>query len=463
MNNDSPHSQAAFPAEFCWGASTSSYQIEGTPTIGNGGQSIWDNFCRREGAVYGGHTGNVACDHVRLFRDDVALMRELGLQAYRFSISWPRVLPGGVGNASESGLAFYDALVDELLAADIQPWVTLFHWDSPQELQDRGGWLNPESVEWFAEYTRLVVERLSDRVAHWFTLNEPQVIVHIGMAQGIHAPGLQLSLADQLLAAHHLLMAHGRSVQVIREVAKRQPTIGWAPVGITKTPACRRLGDAPEHEIAAARQATADVATPDLWNSSWFNDPVFLGEYPEAGLKTYGNAVPKFSESEMELIATPVDMLGLNIYHSVPVQPGEEGGYEEVSLPPGHPHTAFNWPVVEESLYWGPRFHYERYQTPIVITENGMANVDPQRIDFAARHLECLRQSIADGVDVRGYFHWSLLDNFEWAEGYSKRFGLVHVDFSSQQRTPKDSAYWYRDVIRSNGSILTLRAETVAT
>jgi len=453
--------QVTFPQGFLWGAATSSYQIEGSPTNAGGGPGVWDTFCQRPGAIRYGDSGDTACDHVNRFREDVGLMREMGLKAYRFSLSWPRLLPEGVGTPNEAGLAFYDALVDELLEANIDPWITLFHWDYPQVLYDRGGWLNPESVRWFADYTRLVVERLSDRVQNWFTINEPQVIIHLGLAEGIHAPGVKLSLEEQLLATHHLLLAHGRSVQVIREVAKTPPRIGWAPVGVTKSPACRRTSDAEAATVEAARQATMDICEPNLWNNTWYNDPVFFGHYPEEGLRTFGKSLPEFSADDFEIISTPIDLLGLNIYFSTPIEPDEGGGYREKDFPPGYPRTAFDWPVVEECLYWGARFHHERYQVPIYITENGLANIDwvaadgkvhdPQRIDYFTRHLSRLNQAISDGADVRGYFHWSLLDNFEWAEGYGKRFGLIHVDFNTQKRTPKESAAWYSEVIKANG------------
>ena len=399
-----------------------------------------------------GDTGSVACDHVNRFRDDVALMRQIGVGAYRFSIAWPRVIPLGVGAVGESGLAFYEALVDELLAANIEPWITLFHWDYPQALFERGGWLNRDSVDWFVDYARIVVERLSDRVAHWITLNEPQCFLGFGHGDGTNAPGLKLPLAEQLIAAHHTLLAHGRAVEVIRETAKTDPTIGWAPVGIVKAPATNEPAD-----VDAAEQATMDVPGESLWNNAWFNDPVFLGRYPEAGLRRYGENVPPYSDKDMETIAQPVDFLGLNIYTAQHVKADVTG---DLPVAPGAPRSAFDWPVVDDSLYWGVRFHANRYRAPIVITENGMANVDwvqldgrvndPQRIDYTRRHLRRLCQAIDEGFDVRGYFHWSLLDNFEWSFGFSRRFGVIHVDFDTQVRTMKASAKWYANVTREN-------------
>jgi beta-glucosidase len=413
----------------------------------------------RPDTIWKGQTGDVACDHYHRYAEDVALMRDLGLQAYRFSVSWPRVLPAGMGTPNEKGLAFYDRLVDSLLAAGIEPWLTLFHWDYPSALFDRGGWLSPDSPKWFADYAALVAGRLGDRVKHWITFNEPQCFIGIGHQGGAHAPALPLSFREGLLAAHHVLLAHGLGVQAVRANAKEKPSVGWAPVGMVKYPAT----DSPA-DIEAARRAMFAITKRTFWSNSWWADPVMLGNYPADGLALFGNDVPKFTDAEMRTIHQPLDFYGTNIYSGDPVRVGQDGEPEEVPFPPGFPHTLFLWKVTPDSLRWGPRFLYERYKSPIVITENGMSNVDwvmldgavhdPQRIDFLQRYLRAYRQAIADGVDARGYFTWSLTDNFEWAEGYKHRFGLTYVDFETQKRTPKDSAYWYRDVIRSHGRSL---------
>lgn len=454
-----PAQGASFPENFVWGAATAAYQIEGAWNEDGRGRSVWDDLCHRPGAIWEGHTGDTACDHYHRMEADVALMREIGLQAYRFSVSWSRVLPEGTGAVNAKGLEFYERLVDALLAAGIQPWLTLFHWDYPSALFDRGGWLNPDSPNWFADYTQTIVDRLGDRVRHWMTLNEPQCFVGLGHQDGTHAPALKLPFRDTLLAAHHVLLAHGRAVQVIRARAKEAPTIGWAPVGCVKYPATDDPAD-----VEAARRATMQITARNFWNNTWWSDPVFLGHYPEDGLKLFGNDVPKFTEAEMRTIKQPLDFYGLNIYQGAPVRAGRDGAIEEVPFPTGYPHTLFLWKVTPPALRWGPKFIYERYKTPIVITENGMSNVDwimqdgavhdPQRIDFLQRYLQAYRQAIADGVDARGYFTWSLMDNFEWAEGYKHRFGLVYVDFETLQRTPKDSSRWYREVIRSHGRTL---------
>jgi beta-glucosidase len=449
----------SFPQNFTWGVATAAYQIEGAAYKAGGGESVWDMLCRRPGAVADGENGDVACDHYHRFRADVALMQDLGIQGYRLSLSWPRILPNGTGRVHAEGLDFYDQLVDALLAAGIAPYVTLFHWDYPYDLYCRGGWLNRDSADWFADYTQIVVDKLSDRVQHWMTLNEPQCFVGLGHQTGIHAPGDKFAQREVLRVAHHALLAHGRAVQVIRASAKAAPTIGYAPVGVARIPATDSAAD-----IAAARRATCEMNSPSLWNSPWWLDPVFLGRYPEDGLAIYGADGPPIQPGDMEIIGQPLDFCGCNIYHDVTYQAGADGKPEQVPYPSGLGRTSMQWPVTPDALYWGARFFWERYGKPIIVTENGLANNDwialdggvhdPQRIDFLNRYLLAFERAAADGVDIRGYFQWSFMDNFEWAEGYKQRFGLVHVDYQTQKRTPKDSALWYRDVIRSNGANL---------
>lgn len=448
-----------FPDNFTWGVASSSYQIEGAPHADNKGPSIWDTFCRRDGAIVNAHTGDTACDHYHRWRNDVALMRDLGVRAYRLSISWPRVLPAGDGAVNLPGLGFYDALIDALLDADITPWVTLFHWDYPYMLQCRGGWLNPKSPAWFASYAAVVADRLSDRVTHWITINEPQIFLGLGHGDGTHAPGLKLSFQDRLLATHHTLLAHGLATQEIRAHAKRPVLIGWAPCGRIAFPATES-----EADIDAARRTTFSIARRDSWNNTWFADPVCLGHYPEDGLDLYHDAIPTITASDLRTIHQPLDFYGVNIYSGEPYAVGTEGLPVRVPVPPGFPQTSMKWDVAPQSLRWGPRFIHERYKLPIVITENGMSNLDwpdptgripdPQRISYTREYLLELSKAIHDGTDVRGYFHWSIMDNFEWAEGYTQRFGLVHVDFQTLARTPKDSALWYRDVMNTNGQSL---------
>lgn len=449
-------SHPPFPERFVWGAAAASYQIEGAVRTDGRGDCVWNLMCRRPGAIKGGHTGAVACDHYHRFRDDIALMREVGLQAYRFSISWPRVLPDGTGAVNAKGVDFYDALVDELLAAGIQPWVTLFHWDFPLELYHRGGWMNRDSAQWFADFARVVAERLSDRVGHWFTLNEPFVFVSLGHSSGIHAPGDRLPRREVARVAHNALRAHGLAVQTLRATATGPLKIGMAAVGATCVPERDKAED-----IDAARRKMFGFTEWSLWKHSWWNDPVFFGHYPEEALRMLGDDAPRIEARDMEDIAQPLDFFGANIYHGTRVRASRGGEAETVPPPPGHPETAIRWPVVPEALRWGPRFLHERYKVPVVITENGLSNQDsvsldgmvhdPQRIDYMRRHLIELSNAVDDGAEVAGYFHWSLMDNFEWAEGYRERFGLIHVDYKSQQRQLKDSAHFYRRVIETNG------------
>ena len=387
-------------------------------------------------------------------------MSQLGLQAYRLSISWPRVIPSGIGTVNEKGLAFYDALVDELLGKGIDPWVTLFHWDYPYELYQRGGWLKRESADWFAEYTQVIVDRLSDRVTHWITQNEPQCFIGHGHQGGYHAPGDTLEFGDVLRVTHNSLLAHGKAVQVIRANARKTPRIGAAPVGMVDVPQT----ESPE-DIEAASKSTFSITRRDCWNNTWFADPMVLGHYPVDGLELFDADLPEIRDGDMETICQPLDFYGVNIYLARNTVKDAGGG--EVAVCPvadGPSLTSFEWQINEKSLYWGPRFMYERYNLPIVITENGMANCDwvhldgkvhdPQRIDYLHRYLREYHRAINDGVVAEGYFLWSIMDNFEWAEGYKERFGLIYVDYPTGKRTPKDSARWYSEVIASNGENL---------
>lgn len=448
----------SFPPEFVWGAAAASYQIEGAADADGKGPSVWDMFCKKPGSVWNGQSGDVACDHYHRFREDVALMQSIGLQAYRLSISWPRVLPEGVGAVNQRGLAFYDQLIDALLEAKITPYVTLFHWDFPLALYHRGGWLNRDSVGWFADYATRVVEKLGDRVVHWMTLNEPQVFVGAGHYEGRHAPGDRLRFAEVLRAAHHVLLSHGSAVQAIRAASPRACRVGFAPVATIKYPVTESA-----ENVALAREKTFAITSRTTWSNSWWNDPVFLGRYPEDGLALYASELPPIQAGDLELIAQPLDFFGVNIYQGGPV--GVTGGASgELPHPVGHPLTGFDWAVTPDAMYWGLRFLHERYGKPLIITENGVscrdwpsldgAVHDPQRIDFTHRYLLALHRALQEGVPVDAYFHWSIMDNFEWAQGYKERFGLIYVDYPSGRRIMKDSAAWYRQVIASRGEIL---------
>jgi len=449
-----------FPKDFIWGAATSAYQIEGAAQEDGRGLSIWDVFCRKPGAVWQGKSGDIACDHYHCWREDISLMKGLGLQAYRFSIAWPRVLPQGKGPVNKKGLDFYDRLVDGLLAAGITPYVTLFHWDYPQALHELGGWLNRDSSDWFAGYAEVVVSRLSDRVQNWLTLNEPQIFVGFGYQDGTHAPGERLELPQVLQIAHNVLLAHGKAVQTIRGRARVKPCIGYAlSVNPVAVPATDSTAD-----IRAARRAFF-TNTKQVWtNNSWWTDPVVFGRYPEDGCRLLAKDLSPVSGDDMKIISQPLDFLGLNVYFGELYRSGADGAPGKIPFASGHERTSFDWPVVPESLYWAAKFYAERYALPVIIAENGMSSRDsvesankvhdPQRINFLHRYLRELKRACSDGIDVRGYFLWSLMDNFEWAAGYRERFGIVYVDYPTQQRILKDSALWYREVITSNGATI---------
>lgn len=451
-----------FKKDFVWGAATASYQVEGAAFEDGKGLNIWDVFCEQEGKIFGGHTGEVACDQYHRYKEDVQLMKEMGLKAYRFSIDWARILPEGTGRVNQAGIDYYNNLIDELLANGIEPFITLYHWELPYELHKKGGWLNEESVQWFREYAKVVAENFSDRAKYYFTFNEPQCFISLGYFDGVHAPGLHYGPREYFMICHNVLRAHGAAVLALREHAKQPIQIGYAPTGAFYFPE----SDKPE-DIEVARKAT--FAAPDtldgcMWNVAWLSDPVMLGHYPEETLKKFAKYLPNITEEDMKLIHQPLDFYGQNVYNAIKVRAGENGEMEIVQRYDGFPKTALDWPVTPECLYWLPKFFYERYQKPIYITENGMSGTDwvavdgkvhdGPRIDFTHRYLRELKKVATDGVDVAGYFAWSLMDNFEWAKGYSERFGMIFVDYTTQKRTIKDSGYWYKEVIASNGDNL---------
>lgn len=447
---------------FVFGAATSSYQIEGAFQEGGKGLNIWDIYVREKGKIYNGHTGDIACDHYHRFREDIALMKEIGLQAYRFSINWARILPDGIGAVNQEGIRFYKELIEELKKNEIEPYITLYHWELPYELYKKGGFMNPEFVEWFGYYAKVVAENFSDQVKYFFTFNEPQCFIGLGFLNGEHAPGLKVPVKDTFLMAHHVLMAHGRAVQMLRQYAKQNIEIGYAPTGTMSYPATEK-----EEDIEAARQHLFGINEDSnnwTWNVAWWSDPILKGQYPEEGMERYREYLPNIKESDLKLISEPIDFYGQNIYNGKCIRMGNDGKPEEVKRYEGFPKTAMGWPITPECLYWGPKFLYERYQKPIYITENGLSCHDvisldgkvhdPNRIDFLARYLGQVKKAKEDGVDIRGYFQWSLMDNFEWACGYNERFGLIYVDYNTQKRILKDSAYWYQTTIKTNGENL---------
>ena len=383
-------------------------------------------------------------------------MKQMGIQAYRFSIDWSRVIPDGVGKVNEKGLQFYSDLIDELLENNIEPYVTLYNWELPVTLHHKGGWLNDEIVEWFGNYAALIARTFGERIKHFFTINEPQCFIGLGYLQGVHAPGYKCSVADTLRMSHNVLKAHGRAVQRIREYAP-DAQVGFAPTCGIPYPASDKAED-----VEAARQVMFSVPEIDnwTWNVPWWSDPVLLGHYPEEALRRFHKELPNITKEDLKLISEPIDIYGQNIYNGWMVKMGDDGKPVTVSRYQGFPMTATGWPITPECLYWGPKFLYERYQNPIYITENGISCNDvisldgkihdAGRIDFEERYLAQLNRVIQDGADIRGYFYWSLMDNFEWSEGYTQRFGLVYVDYRTGERIPKDSARWYQKVIENN-------------
>ncbi len=437
-----------FPDDFLWGAATAAYQIEGAANEDGRGESIWDRFSHTPGKTLNGDTGDIACDHYHRWRDDIQVMRDLGLQAYRFSVAWPRILPEGRGRVNEPGLDFYDQLVDGLLEAGITPWVTLYHWDLPQVLQDAGGWTNRATADAFAEYTEAITRQLGDRVKHWITLNEPWCSSFLSYHIGEHAPGHK-SFEEALAAVHTLLLAHGKAVPIVRRNSS------GAQVGITLN-----LAQVYPASESAADQAAA--ARYDGYFNRWFLDPLYGRGYPADMLELYGDPVPSFEAADFDIIAAPTDFLGLNYYTPTFIHDNPNGGVLRVgSTRREGEYTAMDWLVYPEALYDQLLRVPRDYPTgPLYITENGAAYPDeppsdgrvhdPERASYYRQHLAAAQRAIAAGSPLKGYFAWSLTDNFEWAWGYTRRFGITYVDYATQQRTIKDSGYMYRDVIAAN-------------
>jgi len=445
-----------FPDDFVWGTATSAYQIEGSPTADGAGRSIWHRFSHTPGNTWLDETGDVACDHYRRYKDDVAIMAELGANAYRFSIAWGRIFPAGTGAVNKKGIDFYSRLVDALLERGIKPNATLYHWDLPEALDDRGGWLNRDIAGWFSDYATTMFDALGDRVEMWSTLNEPWVVTDGGYMSGVLAPG-HSNLFEAPIATHNLLRSHGLAVERFRfSKAAKKGKIGITVNLEPKYPA----SDSPE-DLAAVRRA-------DAYMNRQFLDPVFLGRYPDEMRDIFGEAWPEWSGEDMRLIKQPIDFLGVNYYTR-----RVERDYPE-NLPlrtkhvpqPQHTETATNWEVFPEALTKILLWATERYAKPaIYITENGAAFYDPPhtidgkiedplRVEYFRQHLRAAHKAMSKGANLRGYYAWSLLDNYEWAHGYSKRFGIVHVDYSTQQRTIKSSGHYYAEVIRTKGASL---------
>lgn len=436
-----------FPKDFIWGAATASYQVEGAADEDGRAPSIWDHFSATPGKVYGGHTGAIAVDQYHRYLDDIALMKSLGLGAYRFSVSWSRVLPQGTGTVNEAGLDYYDRLTDSLLAQNITPVATLYHWDLPLALHEQGGWLNRDTAYAFADYAELIAMRLGDRVKWWQTHNEPWCIAFLGYGKGEHAPGLQ-DISQVLVAGHHVLVSHGLAVPRLRSLLRPDAQIG---ITLNFTPAY--AGDNLPITLETVEKANRE--------NRWFTDPLFKGVYPEGLFEDFDVVPPPVQDGDMELISTPIDFLGVNNYTRTLYQATNDGKEsKEVDPVPDALYTEMHWEVYPQGLcdllVW---LHREYAVSSLIVTENGSAFPDewdgnsdsvrdPLRVSYLRNHLQAVGEAISQGAPVNGYFAWSLLDNFEWAHGYSKRFGIVYVDYPTQRRILKDSARWYANFIR---------------
>ena len=442
-----------FPEGFLWGCATAAYQIEGSPLADGAGPGIWQRFAHTPGMMANGNTGDIACDHYHRWKEDVALMKRLGLQAYRFSIAWPRILPEGTGRVNTAGLDFYSRLVDELLSNGIEPIATLYHWDLPAALDDRGGWLNRDSADWFADYAQVVFTALDGRVKRWATLNEPWVVADGGYLRGTIAPGHR-NRFEAPIASHNLMRAHGAAVKAYRDIGRHD--IGLVVNIEPKYPASNQPDD-----VAATRRAAA-------YMNEQYLDPALKGRYPAEMKDVFNGAWPDWPEADFDLIRQPIDWLGVNYYTRAVVR-HDEAAWPVRAAPVRQAqatYTETNWEVYPEGLGDVLTWVKARYgDIPLFITENGAAFYDPPvasggrvrdplRTDYLRRHLLAIRKAISDGVDVRGYMAWSLMDNLEWSLGFAKRFGLVHVDFDTLKRTPKDSAHYYSRVIASHGAVL---------
>ena len=444
----------AFPNGFMWGVATASAQIEGASKEDGKGVSNWDIYPTVDGLVYQNQSGDDGCDHYHHMKEDIALLGELGVNHYRFSISWTRIIPNGVGKVNPKGLEFYDRLLDELEKYHIEPYVTLFHWDYPFELTKRGAWLNPDSPKWFLEYTKVVVDHFKGRVKNWITINEPPCAFDVG---GVPLQA-KYSQKEKLQIIHNLLLAHGNAAKYIKDNGLR---VGTAVTFGFFAP----QDDNNSSDIEAAKIATFKYEKQNNWKVSIWIDPIVFGKYPDGYFDQNDKSeIPNITEEDMKIISTPIDYLGFNMYTGDPVTSDGKGGYKVVFHPVGTPKTNMDWNYYPKLMYWVPKMLYERYKLPLFIFENGVAITDivsedkkvhdSPRIEFFKQYLKTLKRAMDEGVDVRGYTLWSAMDNYEWFGGYQKRFGLIYIDYQTKERIKKDSFEFYKEVIKSNGGNL---------
>lgn len=439
-----------FDKDFIWGVATAAYQIEGAENEDGRGESIWDSKFTKD-KVVGDMNGKIACDHYHRYKDDIALLKELGIKNHRFSISWPRIFPSGTGEANLLGIEFYRNLVNRLIEAHITPWVTIYHWDLPRELYKQGGFLNDKISDWFAEYAAKVVEIFGDKVSNYIIFNEPQCVVEAGHFAGDHAPFLKLTRKETFTVAHNVLLCIGKAEKAMRKAAKHKLNIGISPCFTPMMP--KNKAD----EAAAEKYNFSP--TGDFWDGCYFTDAVIKGEFTDEYKEWFKKYDYNPSAEDMKIIKSDLDFFGLNMYRGFYVA-NTENGMKRVGESPNDMITAMDWRVTPEAAEYVAKYYHERYGLPIIFAENGIALTewktlngdipDDMRIDYMKRHIAKIGE-VAEKYNVKGYFYWSFMDNFEWALGYSKRFGLVYVDYETQERTPKKSAYFYRDLIKNNG------------
>jgi len=447
-----------FKKGFVWGAASSAYQIEGAVNEGGRGKTVWDTHCEKLGAIKNGESGAVACDHYRRMESDLDLFASLDINAYRFSLAWTRLLPEGTGKVNNEGLDFYDRMIDGLLERGIDPYVTLFHWDYPQALFERGGWLNRDSADWFADYAAVVAKRYSDRVKNFLTLNEPQCFVQ-GHANGEHAPGQRYADAELCKVAHHCMLAHGKAVAALRANAGQRLSLGIALCGNPKFPDT----DSPPDQEAALACTESMIA--GFGSDVLYMEPIYRGQIPPVLLDKYPMYSQNIQKDDLKIISAPLDVFAVNMYTAYYIKASGIGKFEWLPRRSGVPVNSLGWATVPEVVYAGAKYYQEKYKLPILVTENGYCGLDcpdsngeihdNDRINFISRYLAQLKKAADEGVDVTGYFYWSIMDNFEWSHGYDPRFGLIHVDYASQKRTVKQSGKWYAQMIRSHAKNFT--------
>lgn len=434
----------AFKKDFLWGTATASAQVEGAYLEDGKCLTIWD--ATTDGHIKNGDDAKIACDHYHRYQDDIDLLKQIGTNCYRFSISWARIFTDQ-NTVNPKGIEFYNKVIDKLIQKGIQPMVTLFHWDLPMWAYNQGGWKNPQIVEWFANYTKVVVEAFSDRVKYWITLNEPQCFIGLGYKSGIHAPFEKNTPAQLQDITINVMYTHGKAVDTIRKYAKQKPLIGYAPTSSTIVPKSDNASD-----VEFARKETFNIDRTGISCTAWWSDAIVLGQVCKG--------MEFLQKADMSKICKPLDFYAYNVY----VSSNQDVADVDWNKKPGMPKTALEWEIMPSVMYWSAKFFYERYKLPLIISENGMANIDfvmsdgkvhdPQRCEFIKLYLTQLKKATDQGIPIDGYLYWSALDNFEWAIGYLARFGLIHVDFTTQKRTLKDSAYYYKQIIESNGEIL---------